>query len=441
MKNHFTTLLTIGLLLFCSVSSAATLVEQNDWKVQLGGFAIGYIYNDSSRSLTEIQGSAPIARPGTLDGDNGRSQFSSRGSRFNFGVFAPKVDGWKTKGLIEADFLGFDPTPGSPAGNSETSFFNNPTLRLRHAYMDAKKDGWQILVGQYWGLFGWDTDYALQTAAQPPVTGVVFHRTPQIRVGKTADLTETITLESATAITRPPQRDAEAPAIDLAARIFFKGRRAGFSAWTQDQKALPMVLAVSGTLRKFETAVRGGGTTDQNTYLGHAVAVNGMIPILSAKSEKDYSNTLALAGEFSTGQGYADQFPGYSGNLSQLNTSNGDLANIDAGQGGYNASGVFSLVHLQSWSAQLQYFFPKGLLEDTFMTAGYGNLYSDNIKNLVPRAGSVAYNESQVYFLNLYHDFTPQYRMALEYLYTETNYVDGVDGKNNRISAFGMFRF
>lgn len=440
MKKLFA--LGLVIVLFCPwKATAVTLVEKDDWKVQMGGFAIGYVYNDSSRSLTEIQGSTPIARPGSTDGDNGRSQFSSRGSRLNFGVLTTTPNGWKTKGLVEMDFLGFDPAPGNVAGNSEVSFFNNPTLRLRHAYVDAQKDGWQFMVGQYWTLFGWDMDYALQTAAQPPVTAVVFQRTPQFRVMKATALTQTVDLETGVALIRSPQRDAEVPAFDLGARLSFKSRRAGFSAWTQDQKALPMVFAVSGTVRKFETGIAGGGSTDQNRYQGGAIAFNTMIPIISSTSEQDYGNTLAFAGEFSTGRGFADYFPGYTGNLPQFNTANGNLANIDAGQGAYDANGVFSLVNLQSWNVQLQYFLPKGILEDTFVTVGYGNLFSDNIRSFVPRAGAVLHNESQVYFINLYHDFTLQWRVALEFLHTETNYIDSVNGKNDRISTFAMFRF
>jgi hypothetical protein len=350
LKNTFkSTLLIFGILLFFPLETkAVTLVEKDDWKILMGGFAVGYLYNDSSRSLTEIQGSSPIARPGTMDGDNGRTQFSSRGTRLHFGVITPTSNGWKTKGLIEMDFLGYEPTPGNVAGNSEVSFFNNPTLRLRHAYVDAQKNGWQFMVGQYWDLFGWDTDYTLQTAAQPPVTGVVFQRTPQFRIMKTTALTETVNLETGGSLNRAPQRDAEVPAFVLAARLSFKDRRAGFAAWTQDQRALPMILAVSGTLRRFETGIASGSSTIQNNYQGGAVAFNAMIPVISSKSEQDYGNTLAFAGEFSSGEGFADYFPGYTGNIPQLNTVNGNLANIDAGQGGYDANGVFSLVHLQS---------------------------------------------------------------------------------------------
>lgn len=431
-----------GILSLCSLEATAVtdLVDKGDLKIQIGGFAIGYLYNDSSRSLTEIQGSTPIARQGTVDGDNGRTQFTSRGTRLGFGVYA-KTDGWQTKGFIEMDFLGYDPTPGSSAGNTEASFFNNPTFRLRHAYVDAQKNGWQILVGQYWSLFGWNADYALHTSAQPPVTGSIFGRTPQFRVMKTTDIAETAYLETAVALSRLPQRDAEIPALELGTRLSFKNRRAGFSDWTQDQKAYPMIFAVSGTLRKFETGIAGDRTTDKNNYFGRAISFNMMIPILASSSEKEYANTLALAGEFSTGQGYADLFPGYTGNLPQFNTSNGNLTNLDAGEGGYNADGIFSLVHLQSWNLQLQYSFPKGFLEDTILIIGYGDLYSNNIKNMVPRAGAVLYDESQASFVTLVHDFTKRIRVEAEYLHTETNYIDRVDGKNNRTSILAMFRF
>lgn len=432
-----------GMLLFCTWdANAIDLMEKDGWQFKFNGLAVGYMYNDSSRSMTETPGNPPVARQGTPDGDNGRTSFSARASRFGFTAFAPTTaTGWKTKGFVEADFMGYDPNPGSAAGNSENSFVNNATLRIRHAYLNAENNGWQILVGQYWSLLAWGEDYALTNLSLPPVAGIVQMRNVQARAVKTTPLTETIDLQAGLSVTRPPQRDAEIPAGEWAARLFFKNRKAGFTIWSQDQHTEAMSLAISGTVRAFETGVTNN-TTNKTRLIGNAVLVSGMIPILTSSNGTDYHNTLSLTGMFSTGKGYADTFPGYNGNMPQYNYNNGVQANIDASEGGLPINGgPFTLINLQAVSAQLQYYFPKGPLQDVVMMFGYGNLYSDNIKDMIPAAGKVAYNESEVFVGNIFYDFTSRIRAGMEYMHHETHYIDGVAGKNDRIFAMAMYRF
>jgi hypothetical protein len=60
--------ITIVLLKALS-ATAVTLVEKDEWKVNLGGFVeLDNIY-DSTRSLPETLGNAPINRPSTVKGD------------------------------------------------------------------------------------------------------------------------------------------------------------------------------------------------------------------------------------------------------------------------------------------------------------------------------------------------------------------------------------
>ena len=437
------TLLIAGILLLSSQPvRAIDIMEKDGWKFKFNGLAVGYFYNDSSRSMTETPGSPPVARQGTTDGDNGRTTFSSRPSRFGFTAFAPTTEGgWKTKGFIEADFMGYDPTPGSTAGNSENSFQNNSTLRIRHAYLNGEKNGWQILVGQYWSLLAWGEDYALTNLALPPVTGVVQMRNTQFRVAKITPLSETIDFQAGLAVTRPPQSNAEIPAGEWATRLFFKNRKAGFTIWSQDQHVEDMSIAVSGAVRSFAVGTTRN-TTDQTRYTGNVVLISGMIPILASSNGTDYHNTMSLAGMFSTGKGYADTFPGYNGNMPQYNYSSGVQANLDASEGGLLINGgSFALINLQAYSAQLQYFLPRGPLENVVMMVGYGNLYSNNIKDMVPSSGKIAYNESEVLVGNIFYDFTSRIRGGLELMHHETHYVDGVNGKNDRIFAMGMYRF
>ena len=65
--------------------------------------------------------------------------------------------------------MGFDPPP--PA-TSETAFYTSPTLRVRHYYLQAEKDAWKLIAGQYWTLFGWQAAYVLPSLSVAPAPGV-----------------------------------------------------------------------------------------------------------------------------------------------------------------------------------------------------------------------------------------------------------------------------
>src|SRR6185437_14115114 len=102
MKQHQTALyaiLGIGIFLLplCKTASASvSLVDTDQWKVKMGGFIETDTINDSTRSFSEKIGNAPVARPDTLSGTNGREQFSVRNSRLGFDIIAPEQDGWKS---------------------------------------------------------------------------------------------------------------------------------------------------------------------------------------------------------------------------------------------------------------------------------------------------------------------------------------------------------
>jgi hypothetical protein len=166
--------ITIVLLKALS-ATAVTLVEKDEWKVNLGGFVeLDNIY-DSTRSLPETLGNAPINRPSTVKGDTPQTQISVRHSRFSFTILAPNFNEWKSKAYLEMDFLGYNPSPSTSAPtNSESSFYTTPTMRLRHGYMALEKSGWTLLLGQSWSFFGWDPYYVLSTVSpSPPCTSAL----------------------------------------------------------------------------------------------------------------------------------------------------------------------------------------------------------------------------------------------------------------------------
>ena len=450
MKRTITLLLGALSLAFLNIPSASanlTILDKNGWKFFTTGFVETDAIMDSTRSLTEVVGNNPIDRPGSFNGDNGRTQFSVRNSRLGFGLLPPAQNGWSTKGYLEFDLLGYDPAPGSPAGNSESSFFVNPTLRLRHAFLSADKDGWHFLVGQTWTLFAWQPDYILTTASLPPVSGTDYERTPQILAEKTIAMGELNAFQAALAVNRPVQRDSTYPDIQAGARLMLGGRKAGFTGpYNPAISAQPMSLGVSGLVREFEAPVPGAanGSSDNQVinYPAQAIAIDTMIPILATSKADDFGNTLAFSAEFTTGQGYADEFPGWTGNIAQFaGAAPYPGLNLDSGFGGVFSDGTFGLIHLQTFNLQLQYHLPKEWR--SFSNIGYGQLYSNNVGDFTSsvNTGKVIYDRSDVAFINFFHDLTSQIRVAAEYDYFRTHYVDGSLAHDNRVQLSAYFLF
>src|SRR5208282_2994988 len=107
---------------------------------------LDYIFDTEVTGMQEnISNKALPIYPGTaaqqsLAGQTAQTQFSPRNSRIDF-LAHTTVDGWATKGYIEADFLGV-------ANSAEANLYTAPTLRIRHCYTDLQKDGWDIMAGQ-----------------------------------------------------------------------------------------------------------------------------------------------------------------------------------------------------------------------------------------------------------------------------------------------------
>ena len=103
--------------------------------------------------------------PQNADGKD-KATFNVRDTRLGIAVTGPSMNGWTASGRFESDFYGSDPT-------------SNGGLRIRLAYIDFKKDGTGIRVGQDWN----------QIAALNPTTvdfaimgynGNLWNRVPQV---------------------------------------------------------------------------------------------------------------------------------------------------------------------------------------------------------------------------------------------------------------------
>ena len=61
---------------------------------------------------------------------------------------------------------------------TETAFYVNPALRIRHAWFKIETRIVDLLFGQYWNLYGWQPYFFPNTVDLQGLPGQVFSRTP-----------------------------------------------------------------------------------------------------------------------------------------------------------------------------------------------------------------------------------------------------------------------
>ena len=408
-------------------------------KVEIHGFAELDLIGDDTQSFKEAVGNAAVAKAGTTAGDNGQMLASPRNSRLAFLATAPEMDGWKSKGYLELDFLGYDPAPNYAApsttaapNNTEAAFYSQPGIRIRHAYVDAQKDGWDIMAGQFWTLFGFQADTMLGSMTPGlALPGELFQRTPQVRVSKSFG--DDAKLQLSVAADRPEESGSMVPNFDGGIRFSLGSLKGRFALPTNPVNAVPFSIGLSGTLRNYAYGTAGSNVNLNQGAQGQAVAADAMIPVLPLDDQGD-GPSLVLAGEWTAGTGDGDQLFGWTGGTAPLSAAANGI-NLDAGVAGFSGAN-FTLLDLQSWQGQLQFHLPKSCA--TFITAGYGETYSDNV-------GTVAgtYNDESVMFANVVHDFNPNVRAGVEYDRFDTHYIAGAgfDAVDHRVLVTSWYRF
>jgi hypothetical protein len=436
------------------------------WATTLYGFVEADSIYDSTRSLNDLAGNSLIARAGTTAGDNSRWQFGARNSRIGFRMKAPEFNGVRTSAMIEADFLGtqlpvgtgpYSTTAGTnTAFGTEGAYLTNPTFRIRHMNLKVETPIVDILFGQYWQLFGWQSAYQPNSVEMQGVPGEVYSRSPQFRISKTVKASP-ITFEAAVAAVRPVQRDGGLPDGQAGLRLAvdsWTGVQTVGSAGTQIS---PLSVAVTGLLRHVSVNdFIAQGTQTQDLTLS-AIAADAFVPVIPGT--KDHKgNSLSLNGEFSSGYGDADMFTGLTGGVGFPATAAGFSPDIDPGIVTYDYSGKLHGIQWTSYLFGAQYYFP-GLDGRLWLSGNYSHMESANshyytfIQNsgtktpfgciaAVHTAGSCGVMAAEDWFdINLFADPFPATRFGIEYANTVTTYVDGEHAVNHRIQFSGFYIF
>jgi hypothetical protein len=438
------------------------------WATTIYGFIEADHIYDSTQSFSDVAGNGQVQRPnpGPLPanpaaptryaGEHGRLMFGVRNSRLGFRMKAPEVGGVRTSAQMELDLLGNQ--PGNPPAVTESSFFTNPAMRVRHAFMKIETPIVDVLIGQYWHLFGWQSVYHPNTVEIQGVPGQIYGRTPQIRLSKTLKMGQ-FHLELAGALMRPPQRDSEVPEMQGGIRFSHDGFNGLTTAGATGTSIMPISLAVTGDWRRFSLQDFSPTPTHTVDKSMTAIAIDAFIPVVPATKDKK-GNSLSLNGEFVTGYGIADLYTGFAGGLTNPTIPNGTAGvanptytpNVDPNMVVFGPDGTLHGIQWTSYLMGVQYYLP-GSDAKYWVSANYSHTQSANaprfVRNnvaAVPTAYNLTYaglvRESEDWFdFNVFGDVAPGVRIGLEYANFNDRYSDGVHAINHRLQASGFFLF
>ena len=231
-----------------------------------------------SRVLTSIndsQGNGALARPGTYQANNGQTLFGARNSRIGFKLNAPETEGIKTSAVLEMDFLGNQPTSTA----SQAALIGNPTFRIRHMALKMEDPVVDVLLGQYWQLFGWQSAFHPNTVEIQGVPGEVYSRAPQARLSKTIK-SAPVNLDIAIAAARPASRNSEEPDGQAGLKLTFNDWKGLHTAGSAGTAVDGLSIGVSGLARRFVIPALSG--VGQSKTKGWGVSIDGLIPVVPA---------------------------------------------------------------------------------------------------------------------------------------------------------------
>ena len=414
------------------------------WGTTFYGFVEFDAIHDSTQpgltSINDSQGNGALARPGSYQANNGQTLFGARNSRIGFKLNAPETDGIKTSAVLEMDFLGNQPTSTA----SQAALIGNPTFRIRHMALKMEDPIVDVLLGQYWQLFGWQSAFHPNTVEIQGVPGQVYSRAPQARLSKTIK-TAPVNLDIAIAASRPASRNSEEPDGQAGLKLTFNDWKGLHTAGSAGTAVDGLSIGVSGLARRFVIPSLSG--VGQSKTKGWGVSIDGLIPVIPA-TMTSRGNALTLTGSFVTGSGISDYYTGLTGGVGFPAPPNPMMttpaptyaADIDNGMVTIDANGKIHTIDWQSYIIGIQYYLPPS--GRVFVSANYSGMKSGNAASYVNAAGTAKiFDKSYWADVNLFCDVTPAVRLGAEYAYFHQTYGDGVEAKNTRLQFSGLYLF
>ena len=416
------------------------------FETSMYGFVEFNVIRDSTQSFNEAEGNTAIARPGTLPGDHGRTQFSIRDSRLGFKLKGPGSERLNTSGVLEMDFYGNQPQGSpAPAGSpavSEMAYFTSPGFRARHYFVKLATPYVDILAGQTWSLFGWQGSFFANVVQIPGVPGALAARTQQLRLSHLFR-GRILGLEIAVAAARPAQRNSDAPDGVGGLRLIlndWKGLRTFGATGTGVD---PLSIGVSGMVRRFRIPEFSATPKTTNAATGWGISLDALLPVIRTTGNLGES-ALTLTGSYVRGRAISDQYTCFTGGASFPALATGTYAqDVDNGLVAYSPDGVLHTIGWQSFIVGAQYYPPLPIR--AWVSVNFSHIESDTIKQLITPANTSSstkiFDKTDWADMNVFVDANTAVRFGLEYAFTRQTYLDGVRATNHRVqlSTFYMF--
>jgi hypothetical protein len=427
------------------VASTAAAPAPEGVKATVYGFVELDLMHDSTQSFSEAVTNNTMARPGTLAGDNPRTQFTARDSRVGLALQSPALGRVRTSAVVEVDFFGNQPTNAT-----EDAVFSAPALRLRHAYMRFETPVVDVLAGlthDPFGLGGYG--FYPNTVAFLGVTGQIYHRDAQLRLSRKFS-SDGMDLDLVAAAVRPAQRDGEMPDIQGGARIAWDGWRGVAAQGASPARVQPVAIGVSGVYRRFRVPAFTASVANPNEQDGWGAAVNVFLPLIPASSADDLGNTLSATGEASMGTGVANFYTGLTGGVLFPVLPNPAMTlpvpvytpNIDPGLVTYDAAAQLRTVNWRALVVGLQYRFPFDRGRLLGLSAVGSRLESSNVVELTPVQGRPAvFSKAEYVDGNLFLSPTHDTQVGASVQIQRQTFGDGVYNINIRgqLAVFYFF--
>ena len=443
--------------------SATTFTVGSKFSATLYGFAEFDSIYDSTQSFTDLPGNGGIIHDTPtatkFGAHHGRTTFGVRNSRLGFRLKGPETENIKSSALAEMDFLGNQPLGApNPVGTppvTEAAFFNNPTFRVRHFMLKLETPIVDVMAGQYWELFGWQSYFHPNTVELQGVPGQIYSRTPQLRLSKLIK-SDAVNVEVAIAALRPPQRDSAVPDGQAGVRLLVNHFKALHTAGGTGTSVDPAGIGVSGVGRHFripEFAATPTSTRDINSF---GISADLLLPILPASTVND-GNALTLTASYVYGQSIADLYTGLSGGVSfpalppnAMGAAQTYPQDVDNGLVAFTPDGVLHAIRWWSTIVGLQYYFPTSLR--MWVTANYSHMKSPNIDLFASAAngysaGAVTSQKNALFNTSdwvegcYFIDATGAIRFGVDYAYFRQKYLDGTTGINHRVGFSAWYIF
>lgn len=420
------------------------------WSLTFFGFVEADYIFDSTRSYHDAMGSELVARTDTYAGRAGRTQFSMRNTRLGMMFESPRIGGVAPSAIFEGDFFGHQ---SDPPATTETSFYQSPLFRVRHAYLKLESEIVDVVAGQTYDVFGWQNYFSPCSIQFLGLPNQLFSRNVQLRVARAFHTQGGVSFDVAASAVRPGQRDSGVPDANAGLRFSVDGWKGITTPGNIGTAALPLSIGVSGVVRQFRVnAFTPPPTQNSNSATGWGFSADALIPVIPARDAGDRGNRLTLTGSFVIGTGIADLITAGGGasfptlpNPEQSNPPPIYHGNIDNGLVSFDMKGVLHTIDWQAFKVGIQYYLPPS--GRIIVSANFTQARSKNIGKLFPRGGAeiellgrVA-DTSSYADLNVFWDATPAVRLGVSGQYTKVKYLDGDEPYNVRGMLQALYAF